>query len=356
MGPRIARGRDPARSRHTRTHARDRSRRGYVWTCSRRTAPTPGKRVTKSAPNALDGVVAPGATSPRSTRFHRRKRGEHRELVPFGELQVAFDGLAGNIFDTTPDRHPTCLALFRRRTRRLLFDPGFEETNDAFRAEQRGRKAQHRRGARDVPRRGGIDDDVRDARRMKRRDDVAPRNRHPETRATREGDIAREWAGELHEHAVLTNDEADLQALDGRLRGSRARLHTAAEREFEANGIGQGRVKRRRQAIGGHDVETDRRHQDDLGGPRLRVSREHGLEHGVFAGNVEVVGSLFQTRVDHRATRRRIRTGAVENGCYATNPFRHSFRHVEIERAPRKTERRREGFDRRAVSSRDDRR
>ena len=167
-------------------------------------APTPGRVVTKSAPNAFDGVVAPAGTSPRSTRTRALERGDDRELVALGHIEVTLDGRAGRVLDAPPDRRAPRLAVFFALGPEARFSHALlQKAHGGRHPQERRPEAQHRRHPGDPARHARIDRDVGDARRMKRRHEVSPRDRHPEPGAAGEGELARARPGKRHDAARL---------------------------------------------------------------------------------------------------------------------------------------------------------
>ena len=105
-------------------------------------------------------------------------------------------------------------------------------------------------------------------------------------------------------------------------------------------------------AVGGHDVEADGGQEHDAGRASLGVAREHRFEHGRLAGDVEVVRTCTQARVDHRTARLRIRTGAVQDEAHAAEALGDGFGRGEVEDADGQAQACAERLDGLAASSR----
>ena len=88
-----------------------------------------------------------------------------------------------------------------------------------------------------------------------------------------------------------------------------------------------------RQAIGGYDIETDGGQEHAPRRASLGVAREHRLENGGLSGDVEIVHTRAQARVDHRPARLRVGAGAVQHETDVAEAFDDRVGRGEVEDA-----------------------
>ena len=171
-----------------------------------------------------------------------------------------------------------------------------------------------RRGAR-------VDADVGDARRVERRRHVPPgdgRRPAPARRRRRNRSrgcprrSARARSGRPADRAGVG------EALDHRLQRPAAELAALGiEGEGELGGVGEGPGQPGGQAVARHHVEADAGDERDARLARRLALRQHRLEDGDLAGDVQVVGAGREAGRDHRRAGVDERAGAVEDGLDA---------------------------------------
>ena len=91
-----------------------------------------------------------------------------------------------------------------------------------------------------------------------------------------------------------------LGRLDHRAGGAAGHEAEAADREREPFRRGQPASEVGGQAVAGDNVITDPRHEHDPTAPCLGVAPGEALDHVDLAGDVEVVDTRTQARVDDR--------------------------------------------------------
>ena len=98
-------------------------------------------------------------------------------------------------------------------------------------------------------------------------------------------------------------------------------------------------------AVGGHDIEADRRQEYAACRASLGVAPEHGLEDARLAGDVEVVRTCTQTPFDHGTARLRVRTGAVQDQAHVADALGDGLGRIEVEDADGQAEARADRLD-----------
>ncbi len=156
--------------------------------------------------------------------------------------------------------------------------------------------------------------------------------------------LARELAhlpGQRHlaQFAIDARSPALGKAFDAGSRRTRAGAAAGLEGKHQMRGVRQALLEHRRQAVGGHHVETGTRRNHDAGMPGLIVQAMAMRKHVDLAGDIQIVDTLAQAGGQQGLAGARKRPRAVEQDAHAFEVAIDLVGIIQLEHASRQLER-----------------